>query len=209
VILSRAQALVADSVAFAIHNAEEAVMFPSCLPRVIERLPEAFQPMIADIPSANLRVALLGATLVPFVLLVWATVPAELGGGSLERPGPCSASSRSTFLSHVTVARCSCGDNSPGLLSAIFIKRADVDLPPSRAARERWLPGSAARMLLPTARFSFTPGLFGVLLLSGAGTDAGFTVTGPRADRSSIRAALPGSISPARPAEGGRSTSAR
>ena len=167
-ILSRAQALWLIPVAFAIHNAEEAVMFPSCLPRVIERLPEAFQPMIADIPSANLRVALLGATLVPFVLLVWATFrPNSVAALWSALTVQCVVAIN--VLSHVTVAAMFMRGYSPGLLSAIFINAPMSIYLLRRAARERWLPGSAARMLLPTALLIHGPGLFGVLLLSRSG----------------------------------------
>jgi hypothetical protein len=66
VALSRLWALWLIPIALAVHNAEEAIMFPVYLPVLRSRLPASLQPLVAAVQPGGLRVALVWATAIPF-----------------------------------------------------------------------------------------------------------------------------------------------
>jgi hypothetical protein len=162
---SRLQVLWLIPIALAVHNAEEAMMFPSYLPRVQARLPAFAQALAANIEVSGLRVALLWATLIPIAVLIWVTV----------RPSSvmarwCALAVLAVVainvISHVVVAATLLRGYSPGLLSAVTINAPLSVYLFRRAARERWLPERAWRGLLPAALLIHGPGLVGLLLLA-------------------------------------------
>jgi hypothetical protein len=168
VSLSRLQALWLIPIAIAVHNAEEAILFPAYLPVVRSRLPASLQPLMADVQPDGLRVALLWATVIPFAVLLWVT----LRSGSLGARW-CALVVQAVIavnvVSHLLVAAVIVHGYSPGLVSAVLINAPISVYLFRRARRERWLPQTAWRGLWPAALLVHGPGLVGLLLLTQMG----------------------------------------
>ena len=163
--LSRTQALWLIPAALAIHNTEEAIAFPAYLPLVRSRVPAAMQSLVAGVDPGALRVALLWATLIPLLILIWVTWQPE------SRAARWTALVVQTVVvtnvvSHVVVAAFIMHGYSPGVLSALLINAPLSVYLLRRARRERWLPTVAWRSLFPAALVIHGPGLFALLLLS-------------------------------------------
>ena len=168
VALSRLWALWLIPIALAVHNAEEAIMFPVYLPVLRSRLPASLQPLVAAVQPGGLRVALVWATAIPFVVLLWVTLrPASLGARWCALL--VQAVVAVNVVSHLVVAAVVMRGYSPGLASAVLINAPISVYLFRRAARERWLPRTAWRALWPAALLVHGPGLVGLLFLTGEG----------------------------------------
>lgn len=151
-------------VALAVHNIEEAMMFPSFLQHGRGRLREILPSFAADIQPDALRVALLWATLLPLVVLIWAT----------WRPRSVAARWSAIAVQYVVainvashlIAAVFVKGYSPGLYSAVLINAPMSVYLLRRATREQWLPPRAWRGLLPVALFLHGPGLLALLFVS-------------------------------------------
>jgi hypothetical protein len=165
VALSRLQALWLIPAALAIHNTEEAIAFPAYLPLVRGRVPPSIESLMAGVDASSLRVALLWATLIPLLILIWVTWRPE------SRAARWAALVVQTVVvinvvSHVVVATFIMHGYSPGVLSALLINAPLSVYLFRRARREHWLPTVAWRSLVPAALVIHGPGLFALLLLS-------------------------------------------
>ena len=151
--------------ALALHNAEEAATFSHYLPRVQARLPDFAQPIAERIEIADLRVALAWATLVPILVVAWATLRPE----SLAARWSVLAVQAVVALnvvSHVVVAVWLLHGYSPGLATALLVNAPLSYVLLTRAAREQWIPSRSWWLLLPAALLAHGPGLIGLLLLA-------------------------------------------
>jgi hypothetical protein len=72
---SRLQVLWLVPALMAVHNAEEALVFPRYLPLVLERLPPAWRAITGPITLGRVWAALGLITLIPLALAAWATLP--------------------------------------------------------------------------------------------------------------------------------------
>ena len=168
VALSRLRALWLIPIALAVHNAEEAITFPAYLPLVRAALPASIQPLMAEVEPDGLRVALLWATAVPFMVLLWVTLrPASLGARWCALL--VQAVVAVNVASHLVVAAVVMRGYSPGLASAVLINAPVSVYLFQRATRERWLSRTAWRALWPAALLVHGPGLVGLLLLARVG----------------------------------------
>jgi hypothetical protein len=152
-------------IALAVHNAEEAIMFPAYLPVVRARLPASIQPFIADVQPDGLRVALVWATVIPLAVLLWVTLrPESLGARWCALV--VQAVVAVNVVSHLVVAVVILHGYSPGLVSALLINAPISMYLFRRSARENWLPAAAWRGLWPAALLVHGPGLVGLVLLT-------------------------------------------
>jgi len=151
-------------VALALHNAEEAATFTHYLPLVRARLLDFAQPFADRVGDPDLRVALVWATIVPFLVIAWATVR------------PTSVAARWSTLavqavvalnvvSHVLVAGVLLGGYAPGLVTALVTNAPLSFVLFRRAIRERWIPAWSWWLLPPAAVVIHGPVLIGLLLL--------------------------------------------
>ena len=61
----------------AVHNMEEAITFPRYLPLVLDRLPDLWRTIGGPITLGQVWIAMVIATLIPFVLAAWTTLRPE------------------------------------------------------------------------------------------------------------------------------------
>ena len=163
--MSRAQALWLIPAALALHNAEEALMFPRYWPLVRSRLPESIQASAAGFDPAAFRTALIWATLIPLAVVIWAT---WRGDSLVARWSALAVQAvvAVNVVSHLTAATLFLRGYSPGLLSALLVNAPVSIYLFRRAAHERWIPARAWRAVLPAALLIHGPGLVGLLLLA-------------------------------------------
>jgi hypothetical protein len=150
-------------VLLALHNAEEALVFPRYLPFVISRLPGGWQSLAAPLTTGQVWAALAIVTAGAFAVAWWA----------VRRPA--SAAARWTVLLvqitmllnalwHMLTAAVLFGGYAPGLVTGVL-----VNLPFSiyllrRAAAERWLSPTARWALVPAALVLHGPLLAALIL---------------------------------------------
>ncbi len=151
--------------AFLVHNAEEALLFPRYLPLVVGRLPEGWEFISGAITLGQVWAALGVLTVVAFGLAVWASADRES-----TVPVWLLLLLQTTLLInvlwHVGAAIVLFDGYAPGLATAILL-----NLPVSiyllrRAAREEWISRGALWALLPSALLVHGPLLSGLLLLT-------------------------------------------
>jgi hypothetical protein len=146
----------------ALHNAEEALTFPSYLPYIATRVPVRLPP---DAYS-RLLVALAVVTAIPFVVAVWAYAR------------PRSRAALWTLLliqtvvfvnaiSHALVAAFVLRGYGPGLLTALALNLPFSIYLLRRAVRERWLSPRALVLLVPSAVVVHGPVLVGLMVMAG------------------------------------------
>jgi hypothetical protein len=151
-------------IALTLHNAEEAATFPRYLPLVQTRLPLFAQPFVTRVDLAQLHVALALATIVPFLVIAWATsrprsLVARWSALALQ------AVVALNVLSHVMVASVVLKGYAPGLVTALVVNAPLSAVLFRRAAREHWIPSWSWWLVLPTALFIHGPALLALLLL--------------------------------------------
>ena len=136
--LHRTQALWLIPLAFALHNAEEALTFPRYLPLVRARLPSMLSALGAQTTLAGLRIALTGVTLLSVAVVLWA----------VRRPDSHAARWSVLVLQgmiainvvwHVAVAVFFMRGYSPGLVTAVAINAPLSVYIFRRAVREGWV----------------------------------------------------------------------
>ncbi|MGH2822960.1 MAG: HXXEE domain-containing protein [Thermoleophilaceae bacterium] len=163
--MSRRTVLWLVPVFLALHNAEEALLFPRYLPLAIGRLPEGLRAFAGAITLGQVWAALAVVTAVPFALAAWATA----------RPDHriavwlllvVQATVLLNVLWHLAAAIVVFQGYAPGVLTALA-----VNLPFSlyllrRARAEQWLSQRARWALLPAALLLHGPLLSALLLLT-------------------------------------------
>lgn len=149
----------------ALHNAEEALLFPRYLPLVLGRLPEGWRALAGAVTLGQVGTALALVTLIPMLLAVWA----------FRRPDSdlpvwllllVQATVLLNVLWHVTTAVVVFNGYAPGLLTAVLINLPFSIYLLRRAARERWVGRGAMWGLLPGALVMHGPLLSGLLVLT-------------------------------------------
>jgi hypothetical protein len=167
VTLSRRAVIWLVALLLAVHNAEEAVMFPRYLPLVRERVPDWARPVAAAITYEQMLIALAVATIVPLGITIWAVV----------RPRSAVALwsvllIQTVVLLNVAAHVCSAlfilRGYGPGLATALV-----VNLPFSlyvlrRATQEQWTTRRGLLALAPAAFVVHGPLLLGVIALAGS-----------------------------------------
>ena len=163
--LTRQQALWLVPSALAIHNAEEALTFPTYWPIVRGRLPDVIRPITADFHAADFRSALVWATLVPIAIVGWAALRPD---SSIARWAALvvQAVMAVNVVSHVAVAALFMHGYSPGIITAVLVNAPLSFYLFRRAAREHWISQAAWRGVVPAALFIHGPALIGLLILS-------------------------------------------
>ena len=151
----------------AVHNAEEAVMFPRYLPLVRVLLPDSARPIAAGVRYEQMLIALAIATIVPLGIAIWAVArprsPVALWSVLLIQ-----AVVLLNVAAHVGSALLILRGYGPGLATALA-----VNLPFSlyllrRAAREQWTTRQGLLALAPAAFVVHGPLLLGVIALAGS-----------------------------------------
>jgi hypothetical protein len=164
-MLSQRQALWLIPVELAIHNAEEALAFPRCLPSIRDRLPATLAAIASGIQVADLWAALAAVTIVPLAVVFWAD----------RRPrsqAACwwaltvQAVTAINVLSHVLIAAFVLRGYGPGLVSALLVNAPVSAYILQRASREDWVPRGARHAIWPAAVLIHGPVLWGTLFLS-------------------------------------------
>jgi hypothetical protein len=149
----------------AIHNAEEALLFPRYLPLVLGRLPEGWRALAGAVTLGQVGTALALVTLIPLLLAVWA----------FRRPDSdvpvwllllVQATVLLNVLWHVATAVVVFNGYAPGLLTALLINLPFSIYLFRRAARERWMGRGAMWGLLPGALVMHGPLLSGLLMVT-------------------------------------------
>ena len=151
--------------ALALHNAEEAATFSRYVPLVRARLPAFAQPLAAQLDMASLRAALVWVTIVPFVVVAWATArPASL----VARWSALAVQAvvALNVVSHAIMASVLLRGYSPGLITALAVNAPLSVVVFDRAAREQWIPRWSWWLLPPTAFLLHGPGVIALLLLA-------------------------------------------
>lgn len=149
----------------AVHNTEEAIFFPRYLPLVLERLPDAWRAILGPITLGQAWAALLGVTLIPFLLAAWATLRPE-------RAEPIwllllvQTTLLLNVLWHVGAAIVLFEGYAPGLATAVLLNLPFSVYLLRRAAKENWVSKRARWALLPSAFLVHGPGISGLLLLT-------------------------------------------
>jgi hypothetical protein len=149
----------------AIHNAEEALLFPRYLPLVLGRLPEGWRALAGVVTLGQVGTALALVTLIPLLLAVWA----------FRRPDAdapvwllllVQATVLLNVLWHVATAVVVFNGYAPGLLTALLINLPFSIYLLRRARRERWVGRGAMWGLLPGALVMHGPLLSGLLMVT-------------------------------------------
>jgi Protein of unknown function with HXXEE motif len=149
----------------AAHNTEEAIFFPRYLPLVLERLPHAWRAFLGPITFGQVWAALLGVTLIPFLLAAWATLRPE-------RAAPIwlllliQTTLLFNMLWHVGAAIVLFEGYAPGMATAVLLNLPFSVYLLRRAANENWVSKPARWALFPSAFLVHGPVLSGLLLLT-------------------------------------------
>jgi Protein of unknown function with HXXEE motif len=164
-VVPRPRVLWLVPILLAIHNAEEALLFPRYLPLVLRRLPEGWRALAGAATLGQVGVALALVTLIPLLLAIWA----------FRRPDSdfpvwllllVQATVLLNVLWHVATAALVFNGYAPGLLTAILINLPFSVYLLRRAARERWVSRGAMWGLLPGALAMHGPLLSALLMLT-------------------------------------------
>ncbi len=162
---SRPRVLWLIPVLLAVHNAEEALLFPRYLPLVLGRLPEGWRAIAGALTLGQVGTALALVTLIPLLLVIWA----------MRRPDSAvplwllllvQATVLLNVLWHISAAAVVFDGYAPGLATAVLINLPFSIYLLGRAARERWVSRGAMWALLPGALLMHGPLLSGLLLLT-------------------------------------------
>jgi hypothetical protein len=149
----------------AIHNAEEALLFPRYVPLVLGRLPEGWRALAGAVTLGQVGTALALVTLIPLLLAIWA----------FRRPESdlpvwllllVQATVLLNVLWHLATAVIVFNGYAPGLVTAVLINLPFSIYLLRRVARERWVSRRELWGLLPGALLMHGPLLSGLLLLT-------------------------------------------
>ena len=162
---SRPRVLWLIPILLAVHNAEEALLFPRYLPLVLARLPEGWRALAGAVTLGQVGTALALVTLIPLLLVIWATRRPE-SSLPLWLLLLVQATVLLNVLWHVSTAMVVFDGYAPGLMTAVLINLPFSVYLLGRAARERWVSGGAMWALLPGALLMHGPLLSGLLLLT-------------------------------------------
>jgi hypothetical protein len=151
----------------ALHNAEEAVMFPRYLPLVRERAPDWARPFVTAVTYEQMLIALAVVTIGPLGIAIWA-VARPRSAVAVWSVLLIQAVVLLNAAAHVCSSLVILRGYSPGLATALV-----VNLPFSlyllrRAARERWTTRQGLLALAPAALVVHGPLLLGVIALAGS-----------------------------------------
>jgi hypothetical protein len=150
----------------AVHNAEEAVMFPRYLPLVRERAPDFARPIVAGVTYEQMLIALAIVTIGPLGIAIWAVArprsPVALWSVLLIQ-----AVVLLNVAAHVCVALVIRG-YGPGLATALVINLPFSLYVLRRATREQWTTRQGLLALAPAAFVVHGPLLLGVIALAGS-----------------------------------------
>ena len=162
---SRPRVLWLIPILLAVHNAEEALLFPRYLPLVLGRLPEGWRALAGALTLGQVGTALALVTLIPLLLVIWATRRPE-SAVPLWLLLLVQATVLLNVLWHVSTAMVVFDGYAPGLMTAVLINLPFSVYLLGRAARERWVSRGAMWALLPGALLLHGPLLSGLLLLT-------------------------------------------
>ena len=147
----------------AIHNAEEALLFPRYLPLVLSRLPEGWRALAGAITLGQVGLALALVTLIPLLLAIWAFRQPDS-----DLPLWLLLLVQATVLLnvfwHIGTAAVVFDGYAPGLVTAVLINLPFSIYLLSRASRERWVTRRALWGLVPGALLMHGPLLSALLL---------------------------------------------
>lgn len=136
--MSRPSWYLVAALAFALHNAEEAVGATRMIQLLQTSGPAFLRPYYADIEPSQLRMNLLGLTVIGFVLAVLAA-RAQSGQAWTYLMLVFVAVIGLNALAHVGFALM-LGGYMPGLLTAMVVNLPVAALVEAQAWRERWVP---------------------------------------------------------------------
>jgi hypothetical protein len=163
--VSRRAAIWLVPVLLALHNVEEALLFPRYLPLAVARLPEGLQTVAGAITLGQVWAALALVTAVPFGLAAWAAA----------RPSSrialwllllVQATVLLNVLWHLAASIVVFQGYAPGLLTALTLNLPFSIYLLRRARAEQWVSPGARWALLPGALALHGPVLSGLLLLT-------------------------------------------
>jgi hypothetical protein len=150
---------------FTLHNAEEALMFRTYLPRMRALLPETFASLAATLSYPVMLVALATVSVLAFLvvlaaatwphspLALWALLTLEAVVGL-------------NVIAHVLSALLIFHGYGPGLVTAVLINAPFAIYCFRRARRERWVGTAALATVVPAALILHGPILLGGLWLA-------------------------------------------
>jgi hypothetical protein len=164
VTLSRRTVIWLVPALLAVHNAEEAVMFPRYLPIVRERVPDWARPIVTGVTYEQMLIALAIATVVPLGIAVWALAcrrsPVALWSVLLIQ-----AVVLLNVAAHAFSALVIFRGYGPGLATALAINLPFSLYVWGRAASERWTTRQGLLALAPAAFVVHGPLLLGAIAL--------------------------------------------
>ncbi len=163
--MSRRTAIWLVPLLLALHNAEEALLFPRYLPLAIARLPEGLQAVAGAITLGQVWSALALVTAVPFGIAAWAA-----SNPSNRLAVWLLLLVQTTILLnvlwHLAAAVVVFQGYAPGLVTAVCLNLPFSIYLLRRAAVEQWVGAGARWALLPGALAVHGPLLSALLLLT-------------------------------------------
>ena len=162
---SRPRVLWLIPLLLAVHNAEEAFLFPRYLPLVVGRLPEGWRHIAGALTLGQVGTALALVTLIPLLLAIWAARQPD-SAIPLWLLLLVQATVLLNVLWHVSTAAVVFGGYAPGLVTAVLINLPFSIYLLRRAAREGWVNRREMWALVPGALLMHGPLLSALLLLT-------------------------------------------
>jgi hypothetical protein len=163
--VSRSTAVWLVPLLLALHNAEEALLFPRYLPLAVARLPQGLQAVAGAITLGQVWSALALVTVVSFGIAAWAAARPS------SRPAIwllllVQMTILLNVVWHLAAAVVVFQGYAPGLVTALAIHLPFSIYLLRRAAAERWVGTGARWALLPGALAVHGPALSALLLLT-------------------------------------------
>lgn len=149
-----------------LHNAEEALAFPSYMPRMRTLLPEPFASLAASLSYSTMLGALTVLSALAF-LIAWAATARPRSRRALWALLVLEAAVGVNVIAHLLSAVMIFHGYSPGLATALMINAPFAIYCFRRARRERWLSTAALRATVPASLLLHGPILLGGLWLAG------------------------------------------
>lgn len=163
--MSRRTAIWLVPMLLALHNAEEALLFPRYLPLAVARLPEGLQAVAGAITLGQVWSALALVTAVSFGIAAWAAARPS-SRLALWLVLLVQATVLLNVAWHLAGAIIVFQGYAPGLVTAIGLNLPFSIYLLRRAAAEQWVGTGARWALLPGALAVHGPLLSGLLLLT-------------------------------------------
>jgi hypothetical protein len=167
VTLSRRAVIWLVPALLAVHNAEEALMFPRYLPLVRERVPDWARPIVIGVTYEQMSIALALATIAPLGVAIWAVArprsPVAVWSVVLVQ-----AVVLLNVAAHVCSALLILRGYGPGLATALVINLPFSLYVLRRAAREQWTTRQGLLALAPAAFIVHGPLLLGAIAVAGS-----------------------------------------